>query len=481
MVEGLWLAIIGTAAGIGLSVAFMRVVNSLSLPIPFPIVLNLTADRAIFFAALALVAVTVVTCALLPALQATRMSLVPALKREEPFYIVRRFSARGLLLTGQVMVSTILLVTAILFVRNLVRTQVTSPGFEVNHSLVAQIGFVQGLSQHDADRAAFLRTAADRMRSLPGVAGVSYAASFPLTVYSGSSNGMTARIDGSVETRHVEFSREIIGPDYFSTMGIRLLGGREFAETDAAGTPAVAIVNEAFARRYLGQNPLGQRLQLKEDSTDARVVGVVANSKMRTLGEDERPAIYVPLRQSTKDVRVGFVIVRTQTDPTALAATARQALGALDKSVAVSVEPMASALQFALLPSRIGASVLGTLGLLGLALAAFGLYALVSYSVSRRVGEIAIRSALGASRGAILRLVMRDAMLHVGIGLALGLAVSALITSPLSAFLVAGLSTTDPLSFGATALVFILVSLLASWLPARFAMRVSPVVAMRLD
>ena len=105
----------------------MRVVNSLSLPIPFPIALNLAADRAVFFCALGLVALTVVTCALFPALQTTRMSLVPALKREEPFYIVRRFTARGVLLTGQVMVSTILLVTAFLFVRNLMRTQVTSP------------------------------------------------------------------------------------------------------------------------------------------------------------------------------------------------------------------------------------------------------------------------------------------------------------------------------------------------------------------
>ncbi|HWJ15920.1 MAG TPA: ADOP family duplicated permease [Gemmatimonadaceae bacterium] len=480
MIEGLWLALIGTAAGIGLSVAFMRVVNSLSLPIPFPIALNLTTDRAVFACALGLVALTVLTCALLPALRATRISLVPALKREEPFYIVRRFTARGVLLTGQVMVSTILLVTAILFVRNLVRTQVTSPGFEVNHALVAQIGFVQG--RRDADHATFLQAAADRVRSLPGVAGVAYAASMPLTVHTGSSNGLTARIDGSAQTQHVEFSREIVGPEYFSTMGIRVLGGREFVETDAAGTPPVAIVNEVFARRYLGgKNPLGQRVQFKEDSSDFRVVGVVANSKMRTLGEDERAAIYVPLKQSKKSLRVGFVITRTQNDPTALVGPVRQALGALDKSVAVSVEPMASALQFALLPSRIGASVLGTLGLLGLALAAFGLYALVSYSVSRRVGEIAIRSALGASRGAILRLVMRDATLHVGVGLALGLAVSALITSPLSAFLVAGLSTTDPLSFGGTALVFILVSLLASWLPARFAMRVSPVVAMRLD
>ncbi len=480
MIEGLWLAVIGTAAGIGLSMVFMRVVNSLSLPIPFPIALNLAADRAVFACALGLVALTVITCALLPALQATRMTLVPALKREEPFYVVRRFTARGVLLAGQVMISTILLVTAILFVRNLVRTQVTSPGFEVNHALVAQLGFVQG--QRDTNHPAFLQEATDRVRSLPGVADAAYAGSVPLTVHTGSSNGLSARIDGSAETRHVEFSKEIVGPRYFSTMGIRLLAGREFTETDAPGAPSVAIVNETFARRYLStKNPLGQRVQFAEDSSDFRIVGVVANSKMRTLGEDERPAIYVPLRQSDKDLRLGFVIARTQTDPAAVTSLVRQALGALDKSVAVSVEPMASALQFALLPSQIGASVLGTLGMLGLLLAAFGLYALVSYNASRRVSEIAIRSALGASRGAILQLVMRDATLHVGIGLLLGLAVSALITSPLSAFLVAGLSTTDPLSFGGTAVVFMLVSLLASWLPARAAMRVSPVVAMRLD
>ena len=480
MVEGLWLALIGTAAGVGLSLAFMRVVNSLSLPIPFPIEFNLAADGAVLLCALGLVGLTVVTCALLPALQATRMSLVPALKREEPFYLVRRFTARGVLLTGQVMTSTILLVTAMLFVRNLLRTQVTSPGFEVNRALVAQIGFVQG--RGDADHAPFLQAAVDRVRSLPGVAGAAYAGSVPLTVHAGSSNGFSARIDGSAQTQHVEFSRQIVGPGYFSVMGIRLLGGREFSQTDAPGNPTVVIVNEAFARRYLApKSPLGQRIQFVQDSSDFHVVGVVANSKVRTLGEDERAAIYVPLRQSSKDPGVGFVIARTQSDPASLVQPVRQVLGAIDKSVAVSAEPMASALQFALLPSRIGASVLGTLGMLGLVLAAFGLYALVSYSVSRRVGEIAIRAALGASRGAILRLVMRDATVHVGVGLVLGLAVSALITSPLSAFLVAGLSTTDPLSFGGTALVFVLVSLLASWLPARLAMRVSPVVAMRLD
>jgi len=367
-----------------------------------------------------------------------------------------------------------------LFLRNLMRTQVTSPGFEVSHAVVAQIGFVQG--QRDADHPGYLDAAVERVRAIPGVADVAYAISLPLTVHAGSSNGLSARIDGAAQTQHVEFSREIVGPGYFSAMGVRLLGGREFSASDRSGAPPVAIVNEVFARRYLGaRNAVGRRVQFAENGDDFLVVGVAANTKMLTLGEEERAAIYVPVRQGGTNMPVGFVIARTRGDPATLVTPIRQAIGPLDKSVAVTVQPMASALQFALLPSRVGASVLGTLGVLGLVLAAFGLYALVSYSVSRRVGEIAIRTALGASRGAILRLVMRDATLHVGIGLVLGLGISTLITSPLSAFLVAGLSTTDPLSFGGTALVFVLVSLFASWLPARLAMRVSPVVAMRLD
>ena len=210
-------------------------------------------------------------------------------------------------------------------------------------------------------------------------------------------------------------------------------------------------------------------------------MGVVANGKYRTLGEDQRAALYLPLRQYPQELRIAFVLARAYGEPTPLVTPVRQSLGELDRSVSVVVEPMATALRFALLPSRIGAAVLGTLGILGLILAAFGLYAIVSYNVSRRIGEIAIRSALGAPRGAILRLVMRDASLEVGLGLLIGLSVAALVTAPLTTFLVAGLSATDPVSFVGTALVFLLVSVLASWLPARHATRVSPVVAMRLD
>jgi len=480
LIEGLWLAVLGTTAGVALSIVFMRVMNSLTLPLPLPIELHLTPDRGVFLCALGLVVLTVLLCALLPAMHATRLTLVAALKQEEPRYIVRRFTARGVLLTGQVAVSTMLLVIAFLFLRNLTRAQVTNPGFEVSHALMTQIGFVQG--RPNADHPAFLQAAVERVRAMPGVEAAAYSAAVPLTFYSGSSNGLTAKIAGAAQSEHVEFARMLVGPGYFSTMNVRLFAGREFQTTDATGAPMVAIINDEFSRRYFrGKNPVGQRVSFAETNLEIEIVGVVANGKHRTLGEDQRPAVYLPVRQHPDEMRVGFVLARTRGEPAPLIAPIRHAVGELDRSVSVTVEPMSSALSFALLPSRIGAAVLGTLGVLGLVLAAFGLYAIVSYNVSRRIGEIAIRSALGASRGSILRLVIRDASLHVGLGLVLGLAVSALVTTPLTTFLAAGLSATDPLSFAGTAFVFLLVSVLASWLPARHATRVSPVVAMRLD
>jgi ABC-type antimicrobial peptide transport system permease subunit len=211
------------------------------------------------------------------------------------------------------------------------------------------------------------------------------------------------------------------------------------------------------------------------------IVGMVANGKHQTLGEEQRAAFYLPLAQGPEDIGIAFVVARTRSDAASLTAQVRDALGTLDPSVAIDVKPMSSALTFAMLPSRIGATVLGSLGALGLILAAFGLYALVSYTVSRRVGEIAIRSALGASRGRILKLVTGNAATLVGIGVVLGLVISALVTAPLSRFLVTGLSSRDPVSFVGTAVAFLLVGVLASWLPARSAVRVSPVVAMRQD
>ena len=479
LVEGFWLALIGTAAGVLLSFGFMRLVNSITLPIPLPVELNLAPDPALFLVAIAVVFLAILLCGVLPAFSATRLPLVPALKKEEPFYSNRRVTARGVLLAGQVTVSTVLLVTAFLFIRNLARTQVTDPGFEVERALVAQLGFARG--QPPAEHLDVLHRAVERVRALPGVEQAAYSSGVQLTMYGASSSGLSAHIDEG-EARHVEFSRLHVGPGYFGTLRIPLLGGREFQAADRQGAPAVAIVNAEFARRHFdGRNPVGSRLRFDGTDVTWEIVGMVANSKHQTLGEDRRSALYLPLLQNPGELSIAFVLARTRGDAARLSGTVQRELGALEQSVSVKVEPMGSALRFALLPSQVGAVVLGSLGVLGLILAAFGLYALVSYSVSRRVGEIAIRSALGATQSGILRLVIRDAAVLVGIGVALGLAISALVTAPLGTFLVTGLSTTDPLSFAGTAVVFLLVSVLAAWLPARSAIRVSPVVAMRLD
>jgi len=485
LVEGFWLALLGTVCGLALSIAFMQVINGISLPIPLPIELHLAPDVSMLLAAMGLVLLSTLFCALLPALKATRLTLSPALKRDEPRYGGRRFTTRGVLLVGQVAISTLLLVTAFLFVRNLARTHITNPGFEVDHALVAQIGLVQGRSGND--HAALLQRAVDRVRALPGIQDAAFANAVPLTVHSGSSNGRSVRIDDRTESEHVEYALSHVGPRYFATLGIRLTQGREFGDADRRGAPRVAIINEEFVRRYFnGTSPVGHRLRFTGEGelappVDVEIVGVVANSKHNTIGEEQRAALYYPLLQHPDGMGLAFVFARTRTDAGSLVAPVRQAIGALDRAVAVEAEPMRSTLAFAMLPSQIGAAVLGGLGMLGLVLATFGLYAIIAYNVSRRTGEIAIRSALGATRRRIVGLVIRDAAVLVTTGVMLGLGLAAFVTQALAAWLVTGLSATDPLSFVGTAAVFVAVSVLASWIPARQATRVSPVIAMRLD
>ncbi len=482
LVEGFWLALIGTAAGLGLSTLFMGVVNRIALPVQPPIELNLTTDVPVLICAVGIVVLSMLFCSLLPALGATRRSVTPALKLEEPRHVHRKVTMRSLLLAGQVTFSTLLLVTALLFVRNLARSQLDSPGFEVDRTMSVQLGFAN--RQAAADNVRLLQRAIERAQAIPGVESAAYSSVIPLSMHSGSSNGGNAFIGSSTSARHIEYNRAQVGPGYFGTMGIRLVRGREFTAADRAGAQAVAIVNEEFARRYFeGQTPIGNRIRSDAGGRgwDVEVVGVAANSKYWTLGEHQRAALYFPVDQFTGSLDLAFVVLRSRADPPTLVNTVRQTLGEIDRSVSVEVKPMRETLAFALLPSQAGAAILGSLGTLGLILAAFGLYAIVACNVSRRVSEIAIRSALGATRAKILRLVVRDVAAVVGIGLTLGLGIAMIATKPLEAFLVASLSTKDPLSFVGTALVFGLVSVLAGWLPARSATRVSPVVAMRAE
>jgi predicted permease len=483
VVEAFWLALIGTSAGLAVSAVGMRAINAMSLPVALPIELRLSIDvPTVIGAAVLLLAMTVAT-ALLPALGATRVALMPALQRNDPWRVGRRLPTRGVLIAGQVTVSTVLLVTAFLFLRNLQRSRMTDPGFAVDGLFVAEIGWPRSGNQATDRPQILLDRLAERALAVPGVRSAAFGTAVPLTLKSPSNNGRSVRFEGSDRLQHIEYSQMEVSPDYFATVGIRLVSGRDFSTVDRGGGPATVIVNEEFARRYLDGRAVGRRFQFERDreKISYEIVGVVANSKARTIGEELRGAIYVPIAQRAVQRAVGFVFVQAVGDDANLIASLRSDLGAVDRSVSVEVRPMRSVLAFALLPSRVGAAVLGGLGALGLILAGLGLLALVSYAVAQRMRELAIRTALGATRPQIVRFVVGDASALVGLGVALGIGIAALATRGLSAFLVAGLSATDPISFIGTAVVFLLVAVFASWIPTRRALRVSPSIAMRVE
>jgi predicted permease len=482
LTEGLWLAIFGTLCGLLLMFVLTGLMNRVALPVPLPIELHADLDSRLLMYSLILLLVTTVLCGLAPALQATRPSLVPALKQEEPRYGHGRWTLRGLLVIGQVAVALVLLVSAILFVRNLTLAQAADPGFDAARTIVAQVSFVEG--QHTREqRAAFLETAVKRLEGLPGVERAAYASGVPLTIRSGSTIGAPLRVAEGGEAFQARYEVNHVGPQYFATMGIGVRKGREFGPTDRPGAPVVVIINEEFARRYFsGADPVGRHLMLPmgpDTPYPVEIVGVVANSKHRSIGEEQQAAVYEPFLQRGNRGRFVHLLLRTRTDSNVTARDVQQMLARMDSSAAIDVQTMRSTLAFAFMPSRIGAGLLGALGVLGLALAMVGLYAVVSYAVSRRTAEIGIRMALGASRAAVLRLVLGDAAILTGAGILAGLIIAALVTRPLAMFLVQGLSASDPVSFVGTAVVLGAVSLGAAWAPARRALHIDPAMALR--
>ena len=482
LAESLLLAMLGTCAGLILNLWLSGAMNRVQLPLPVPIQLLIQPDWRLLLYSTAVAVLSALVTGWMPALKAARTGVSDALKLQQGQVGNRRWTLRNALVVGQLSISVVLLTTGFLFLRNMTKAVSMNPGFDAEHTVWAYMRLVPEKYFPKKDSGpekalALIHDALDELRALPGIESASIARAVPLNDHITEGTRMSTDLDE--HPVEVQFNYNFVGPDYFKTMGIPIVQGREFLPSDRKGAPEVVVLNENLARRLFGnRNAAGHTIRWA--GNPVIVAGVAKNSKYFTLGEENPQALYTSyLREGGSIVNLHF-LVRARRPRDVVKEIART-LGRLDSSAAIEVKPMRDSLAFAFLPSRLGAALLGSMGLLGLALASIGLYGVMSYSVARRTREIGLRVALGADRQAVLRMVARESFALLGIGLAIGLGISVFATKPLAMFLVPDLSTSDPATFLTVVAALATVAFAATLGPALRALRVDPMVALRYE
>ncbi|MGH9675386.1 MAG: ABC transporter permease, partial [Bryobacteraceae bacterium] len=379
LAESLLLSVLGTAVGLALNYALTRTLNGAALPMPFPLRLSIETDARLLIYAAAVAVGSALLAGLLPAIRATRPGASELLKRDERQVRGRRATLRNMLVAGQLAVSALVLIMAALSIRNLIRSASLDPGFDIRNTLWAQVRLVPGDYATRGKVLAQVSATLDRVRGLPGVESATAASVVPLNDHF-LSRTETFYPDSAARGVRVEYSWNAIGPDYFRTMGIGVVAGREFSTLDREGSAPAVIINESFARRVFGGvNPVGQRLRYgRDDRTGPIVVGVVRNSKYSAIGERDRAALYEAYFQVAGRRTALQFLVKYGGPPERLRMPLNAALLEAEPAAAVEVKLMSQSTGFALLPSRAGALALGSIGALGLALAAVGLYGVLA-------------------------------------------------------------------------------------------------------
>jgi predicted permease len=387
---------------------------------------------------------------------------------------------RGLLVVGEVALVMVALVGAGLFYRSFENACSIEPGFDRTNISVSRF-YLSYAGYSAREQRDFCRNLRERLESKPGVLGVTYSDVIPMSTASGTGSIPWHRLDvegyAPAPDEQMMIHRATVPPGYFNLFGIRMLGGRDFSERDSAEAPMVIIVNETFANRFFpGRNPIGRKINC--EGNKATVVGLVKDSKYHTPIEGPTPFFYIPFRQWFAPGLNFSVFIKTASDPLLMTPVLRREALAINPDAIFSTRLLSDATTGSLFAQRAAASLLGVVSGISLLLAAIGLYSVMSYAVSQRTHEVGIRMALGATPGAVFGLVLREGLRLTVPGLVAGSLVALEAARVISGMLV-NVSPSDPLAFASAAAFLGLVAALASYLPARRATRVDPVVALR--
>jgi putative ABC transport system permease protein len=494
LVETCVLALCGGTFGILLAWWATGILVSLAPP-TIPRTSEIGLDARVLLFSLGISVLTALLCGVLPAWESARSGTGESLKEggRGGMSGIRQRRVFGTLVTAQFTFAVVLLVAGGLLVRSFSRLMAIDPGFRADHVLTLATSLPAAAYPRGTEIRAFYGRLLDRVSALPGVTASGASTSLPLSIRERRSFTIEAQPLASADVPHIVAHDWIVGR-YFETMGIALKRGRFLGPQDSAGSERVVVINETMARRFWpGQDPVGQRIAwggARDHGAWMRIAGVVGDVKQGPLSTETLQQTYQPWLQLDDAfiaenvvgaLRSLKVSARTTLDPESIAASLRAQIRELDASLPVTeLKTMTDVVSASTGPQRFNTVLLGSFAAIALLLAAIGIGGVLATSVSRRTQEIGVRMALGAQRGDLLRMVVRQGMVLAMSGLLMGLAAALLLTRWLSSMLFQ-VTPRDPVTFGGVALILITVALLACYIPARRATRVDPIVALRYE
>jgi predicted permease len=481
LTETLLMALIGSLFGLILANWLGGALRWLLPAVARPVMTAPPLDNHVFgFTAVLAVSVTVLA-GLIPALHSSRANVSEALKQggRSGISSVNAHRLRGLLVISEVALAVVAMVGAALFLKSFERARSMDPGFAPEGVALAQFDF--STANYDAQQTdTFCRRLSERLQQFPGVSAVSYDDSVPLGFHGG--NWESLEVEGYVPApnENMKIYRDLISPGYFDSMKIPLIEGRDFDWHDDSKAPRVMIVNQEFARRFLpNHSVIGHKVHGWGEWFT--IVGIAKDSKYHRVTENPQPYFYIPIRQIFRPEYGLTFHVRTSGSVNEAIAAVRREAAAIDPAIVLfDAQSMTEYISASLFGAKIAANLLTLLSGIGLLLAAMGLYGVMAYSVAQRTREFGVRVAMGARPRDILRLILRESGTLTISGMTAGLILAAL-SARIVANAIYGVSPLDPLTYGAVGLVLVTVALAASYVPARRATKVDPMVALRYE